>query len=225
MNNTKIDNAIALLKRIETDFSPAAFANSLGAEDMVLTDLIAKAAPTIESFSLDTGRLPEETHKLMRKLSERYPLPIRVYFPDSRDVEADLAAHGFNGFYDSVEARKACCHARKVLPLKRALTDKKAWITGLRRDQAPTRADLAEQQDDVENGLVKFNPLIDWSETDVWNYIREHNVPYNKLHDRSYPSIGCAPCTRAIASGEDIRAGRWWWERPDQKECGLHRRN
>ncbi|WP_394827639.1 phosphoadenylyl-sulfate reductase [Pendulispora albinea] len=222
MGNIKIERTVALLKRIAADFAPAAFASSLGAEDMVLLDLIAKNAPEIEAFSLDTGRLPEETYALIRKVADGFPIRLRIYFPESRDVEAFVELRGINGFYDSVEARKACCHARKVLPLKRALVGKKAWVTGLRREQAATRANLAEQEEDADNGLVKFNPLIDWTEEDVWNYIREHHVAYNRLHDRSYPSIGCAPCTRAIAKGEDIRAGRWWWERPDQKECGLH---
>ncbi|MEW6562575.1 MAG: phosphoadenylyl-sulfate reductase [Pseudomonadota bacterium] len=218
----KIDQTLKLLRDAAVTFAPACFANSLGAEDMVLTDLIAKHQPGIEIFSLDTGRLPQETYDLMQSVRSRYSVPLKVYFPDSAQVEGYLARYGANGFYDSVEARKACCHVRKVEPLRRALAGKKAWITGMRRDQAVTRGSLEASAYDADNGLQKFNPLLDWSNDDVWAYIRENEVPYNTLHDRFYPSIGCAPCTRQVTPGEDIRSGRWWWENPENKECGLH---
>lgn len=198
------------------------FANSFGAEDMVLTDLILSNQLPIEIFSLDTGRLPAETYTLMGEVEQRYGTRLKVYFPESAAVEAYVRKEGINAFYDSVELRKACCQIRKVEPLKRALAGKKAWITGLRAAQAVTRSGLPVREFDAGNGLDKFNPLSDWSEAEVWAYIRLHEVPYNALHDQFYPSIGCAPCTRAIALGEDIRAGRWWWEDPASKECGLH---
>jgi phosphoadenosine phosphosulfate reductase len=213
-----------LLNKVCSQYAPAAFASSAGAEDMVLTDIIAKRFPGIEIFTLDTGRLPEETHKLMQTIGERYAVKIKAYVPDSRDLEQHIREHGVNAFYRSVELRKRCCEIRKVEPLKRALAGKRAWITGMRRDQAASRTALAEEAYDEDNGLQKFNPLIDWTHADVWDYIRRFDVPYNELHDRGYPSIGCAPCTRAITVGEDIRAGRWWWENADGKECGLHER-
>ena len=218
----KIEQVKALLAAAVRDFSPVTFANSLGAEDMVLTDLIAKYQPDIEMFSLDTGRLPQETYDLMQAVRVRYSAPLKIYFPDARSVEAYVEKNGVNGFYDSVENRKACCYIRKVEPLKRALTGKKAWITGMRRDQAVTRGSLEFSAFDAEQGLQKFNPLLDWTNAEVWEYIKQHDVPYNKLHDRFYPSIGCAPCTRSVTPGEDIRSGRWWWESADGKECGLH---
>lgn len=220
--NDKIARAGQLLETVQRDWAPATFANSFGAEDMVLTDLILRHYPGIGMFTLDTGRLPEETHSLMREVADRYGVRVPVYFPEADAVEAYVARHGPNGFYDSVELRKACCHIRKVEPLKRALHGKRAWITGLRRDQAPTRQDLAESEFDAANGLQKFSPLLDWSLSDVWDYLKQFDVPYNVLHDKGYSSIGCAPCTRAITRGEDIRAGRWWWEDPEVKECGLH---
>lgn len=222
----KINNAIALLKRIEQDFSPATLASSMGAEDMVLTDLVARHAPGIEIFSLDTGRLNAETYDLMAKVQATYnPLlttPLQIFAPQAQAVEFYVRKNGINAFYDSVELRKACCGIRKVEPLQRALAGKKAWITGLRRSQASSRAGMAEQEWDADHGLEKFNPLAEWSEKEVWQYIRDNDVPYNVLHDQHYPSIGCAPCTRAIAMGEDVRAGRWWWEDAAGKECGLH---
>ena len=219
----KISQAVALLQRIANEYSPATFANSFGAEDMVITDLIAKNKIGIEIFSLDTGRLPYETYTLMEKSRAHYPgTDFVVYFPDATEVETFDRANGINAFYDSVEMRKACCGIRKMTPLKRALSGKKAWVTGLRREQSPTRTDLTDTEFDQGNQMWKFNPLIDWTEKDVWDYLRSNNVPYNELHDKFYPSIGCAPCTRAVAMGEDVRAGRWWWENPETKECGLH---
>jgi len=222
MLTTKIDAAQSLLRRIAADYAPAAFANSLSAEDMVLTDLILHARFDIEIFSLDTGRLPPETYALMHQVHQHYGLKLKLFYPNHESLEAYTHAHGINGFYASVELRKSCCQIRKVEPLRRALAGKKAWITGLRAEQAVTRIKLPPQQFDEENGLEKFNPLFDWSEKEIWGYIRANNVPYNALHDRGYPSIGCAPCTRAINAGEDVRAGRWWWEEARHKECGLH---
>jgi len=219
----KIEQTLAVLQQATREFKQVVFANSLGAEDMVLTDLIARNGLNIGMFSLDTGRLPAETYDLIQEVGARYPaLPLHVYFPDSALVEEYVAQHGINGFYDSVENRKGCCYVRKVEPLRRALKGNDAWITGMRRDQAVTRGTLEVSAFDADNGLQKFNPLLDWSHNDVWAYIREFDVPYNKLHDQFYPSLGCAPCTRAVTPGEDIRAGRWWWEDPRHKECGLH---
>ena len=220
--NKKIEATVAILQQAVSEFAPVVFANSLGAEDMVLTDLIAKHQVSIQMFSLDTGRLPKETYDLIDEVSQRYTIPLHVYFPDSTLVEDYVVHQGINGFYDSVEKRKGCCYARKVEPLRRALKGRQAWITGMRRDQAVTRGTLEASSFDTDNGLHKFNPLLDWTNKDVWDYIRQFDVPYNKLHDEFYPSLGCAPCTRAITPGEDIRAGRWWWEDPQHKECGLH---
>ena len=212
----------ATLSRIATDFAPAVFASSLAAEDMVLTDLILRAKLPIRIFTLETGRLHKETLGMLDRVREVYGYDIEPFRPDTTAVEAYVAANGLNAFYDSVEMRKECCRIRKVEPLNRALAGNKAWITGQRRAQSATRTELAVQEDDAAHGMQKFNPLADWSEEDVWNYIRSNKVPYNPLHDKGYPSIGCEPCTRAIQPGEDIRAGRWWWENPESKECGLH---
>jgi phosphoadenosine phosphosulfate reductase len=212
----------AILGRIAREYAPAVFASSLAAEDMVLTDLILKAQLPIRIFSLETGRLHTETLDMLRRVRETYGYEIALFKPQAEAVQAYVARNGLNAFYDSVEMRKQCCHLRKVEPLGRALQGNKAWITGQRRAQSNTRADLAVQEDDAAHGLQKFNPLADWSEDEVWEYLRTRKVPYNALHDRGYPSIGCEPCTRAIQPGEDVRAGRWWWENPESKECGLH---
>ena len=211
-----------LLRDVARDFAPAVFANSLGAEDMVLTDMIWSEAIGIGCFSLDTGRLPAETCDLIARAEAHYGQRLAVYAPRHEAVQDFVAGHGINGFYDSVEARKACCHARKIEPLQRALAGKQAWITGLRAAQSPTRDALKTVAFDQANNLVKISPLADWSEREVWVYLRANKVPYNALHDRNFPSIGCAPCTRAVRPGEDVRAGRWWWESPETKECGLH---
>ena len=218
----KTTAAQALLADIAADWSPVTFANSLGAEDMVLTDLIVKTRLPIEVFSLDTGRLPLETYDLIAAVDAHYGLKLKVYFPQSEAVETYVRANGINAFYESVELRKGCCYMRKVEPLQRALAGKKAWITGLRAQQATTRVGLPFREYDDGNKLEKFNPPADWSEKEVWTYIKQNAVPYNALHDKFYPSIGCAPCTRAISLGEDVRSGRWWWESPELKECGLH---
>ncbi len=218
----KAADVVALLRAAVKDHAPVVFANSLGAEDMLLTDLIWREQLPIEIFSLDTGRLPAETYALIATAEKHYGQRIQLVFPRPADVEACVSRYGINGFYDSIEARKACCHARKVEPLQRMLANKGAWVTGLRAAQAATRTGVAPLAPDEANGLIKVSPLANWSEEEVWAYIHAHNVPYNALHDQGYPSIGCAPCTRAIQPGEDIRAGRWWWENPQTKECGLH---
>jgi len=210
------------LAAIAGAFPRMAFASSLGAEDMVLTDAIIRAGLAIEIFTLDTGRLHAETLDVIDRVKARYGYDITVVRPEAAVVEAYVRDHGTNAFYESVELRKACCRIRKVEPLARALAGKGAWITGLRRAQATTRSDLALREDDAVHGIPKFNPLAEWSEQEVWAYLRSHEVPYNALHDRGFPSIGCDPCTRAIKPGEDVRAGRWWWESADSKECGLH---
>jgi phosphoadenosine phosphosulfate reductase len=213
---------LALLQAASSEFKAITFANSYGAEDMVLTDIIMKESLPIEIFSLDTGRLPAETYTLMGEVENTYHTKPVVFFPKHEAVEQYVRTQGINAFYESIELRKACCHMRKVEPLQRALTGKQAWVTGMRAEQAATRASLPTREFDAGNKLEKFNPLSDWTEKEVWAYIRMFEVPYNALHDQFYPSIGCAPCTRAVAMGEDVRAGRWWWEDPQNKECGLH---
>ncbi len=200
-----------------------ALASSLGAEDMVLTDLLLKIDGRARIFTLDTGRLPKENYTVIDKVREKYGKQIEIYFPDGKEVEEMVNRYGINLFYDSVEARKKCCHVRKIDPLKRALSRLDAWICGLRREQSVTRTGVyLFEIDEGNRGIIKVNPLYNWLEEDVWNYIRNHDVPYNELHDKNYPSIGCEPCTREVGEGEDVRAGRWWWESPEEKECGLH---
>lgn len=220
----KIEATAALLKKAVADHDGSiVLANSLGAEDVVLTDLLAKFAPEIPMFVLDTGRLPEETLKLLAEVRNTYAnLQVNVYYPEAADVEAYVQENGVNAFYESQELRKGCCFVRKIKPLQRALSNHKAWITGLRREQSVTRDEIQFEEWDEGNNMHKLNPLADWSEKEIWAYIKANEVPYNALHDQHYPSIGCAPCTRAISMGEDVRAGRWWWENPENRECGLH---
>lgn len=201
-----------------------ALASSFGAEDIVLIDMLVKANPKARIFTLDTGRLPQETYDLLDTIRARYGVEIDIYFPRSESVERMVREHGVNLFYRAVEFRKLCCNVRKVEPLNRALQTLDAWITGLRRDQAATRAGVPNVEWDTVHGRIKINPLASWSWDDIWSYIRQYSLPYNTLHDRGYPSIGCAPCTRAVHPGEDLRAGRWWWEFDSAaaKECGLH---
>jgi phosphoadenosine phosphosulfate reductase len=222
--NAKKGVVLDVLRQAVKEFGAKSitFANSFGAEDMVLTDIILKNELGIEIFSLDTGRLPTETYDLMAETEKHYNTKLNLYFPQAQTVEFYVKNHGVNAFYESIELRKSCCHMRKVEPLQRALKGKSAWVTGMRAAQATTRASLPVREFDESNKLEKYNPLSDWTEQEVWAYIRLHNVPFNALHDQFYPSIGCAPCTRAIAAGEDVRAGRWWWEDPANKECGLH---
>jgi phosphoadenosine phosphosulfate reductase len=218
----KSAEVLTLLKNAVAELKIISFANSFGAEDMVMTDIILKNQLDIEIFSLDTGRLPTETYDLMAEVENHYSTKLNLYFPQAKTVEVYVKKHGINAFYETIDLRKDCCHMRKVEPLQRALKGKKAWITGMRAAQATTRVSLPVREFDEANKLEKFNPLSDWTETEVWAYIRMFSVPYNALHDQFYPSIGCAPCTRAVAIGEDVRAGRWWWEDPSIKECGLH---
>lgn len=235
-NETKNLDASALLRWAATTFSgddataagessaepPLTLASSLGAEDQVLTHMIGSSGVSIPVFTLDTGRMFAESYDLIERTRAELGVTIRPYFPDAEAVEQMVADEGPNLFYRSVDLRKRCCHVRKVEPLRRALAGKRAWITGLRRAQSVTRAQLGPVEWDEQNGLYKISPLVDWSEDDVWAYIRTHRVPYNALHDQGFPSIGCAPCTRAVAPGDDPRSGRWWWELPEHRECGLH---
>ncbi|MEN9315196.1 MAG: hypothetical protein RIS35_1589 [Pseudomonadota bacterium] len=218
----RIDDATRVLREAVGAHRSVAFATSFGAEDMVLLDLVDRLELKVDAFTLDTGRLHEETYALMDATRRRYRTPVRVMFPDAAQVEAFVATHGINGFRDGIDARKACCRIRKLEPLARALQGHDLWITGLRREQSPTRAAVEVLARDHANGLMKLNPLADWTSRDVRDYVAAFSVPVNALHDQGFPSIGCAPCTRAIAPGEDERAGRWWWEQPLQRECGLH---
>jgi len=217
-----LERTIARLDAIARDFSPAVLANAFGPEAMVLTDLIARHGFDIDVFSIDTGRLPDQTHELAHNVRERYGPVVTMVGPDPARVQDWVARNGPNAFYEGVELRQECCALRKVEPLTRVLEGKRAWLTGLRREQSTTRSALPEAEWDSGHGLQKFNPMVDWSSEQVWNYIRDLTVPYNALHDKGYPSIGCAPCTRAIRPDEDVRAGRWWWEQDTVKECGLH---
>jgi len=220
-NLTTVDMVTWALER----FGPRiALACSFQAEESVLIDLMHRVrGADFRVFTLDTGRLNQETYDCMDAIRERYGIQIEVFFPDSNGVEKMVRENGLNLFYNSVELRKLCCGVRKVEPLNRALKGLDAWMTGLRREQAVTRADVRRIELDEDHGnIIKINPLVDWSYDDVWDYIRRKSVPYNRLHKQGYPSIGCAPCTRAVKPGEDLRAGRWWWENPNAKECGLH---
>lgn len=210
------------LERIAAEFSPAALASSLQAEDMVLTDAIARLRLPISVFAIDTGRLHADTLALIAQVKARYGIVIERIEPRTDAVAEYVRFHGRDAFYASAELRHRCCEIRKVEPLARALAGKRAWISGQRRGQSTSRAELAEQQFDVVHGLEKFNPLAAWSDSDVWDYIRVHEVPVNRLYAEGYRSIGCAPCTRPVLPGEDVRAGRWWWESDGKKECGLH---
>jgi phosphoadenosine phosphosulfate reductase len=196
--------------------------SSFGAEDQVLTDMMLRIDSRASIFTLDTGRLPDETYTVMHETNLKYQVKIKAYFPKATDIEDLYKKQGVNGFYDSIDNRKACCAARKIAPLKRALKGLDFWITGLRSAQSVTREEMELFEFDETNNVIKVSPLKDWSEEDVWAYIESYRVPYNKLHKLGYPSIGCKPCTRPVKEGEDIRSGRWWWENPEHKECGLH---
>lgn len=197
------------------------YASSLGCEAVVLTDLIASLGPAIDIFTIDTGRLHEETHRLLEKLQRRYSNRIRVVHPDGFALERLVARRGVNGFYGNVEARLECCRIRKVEPFKRAIAGFPAWVTGIRRRHSDDRAEGQAIAWDAEHGLYKVSPLLEWTDEEIWEYIRSHELAYNQLHDQGYPSIGCAPCTRAVRVGEGFRAGRWWWEQTASRECGL----
>lgn len=201
-----------------------ALASSLGAEDQILTQMITSISTNIQIFTLDTGRLFPETYELIDRTSKKYKTNLKVYFPKSEAIESMVEKKGINLFYESIENRKECCFNRKIEPLQRAFKNLEAWICGLRADQSVTRTDIDIVEWDNNNNILKINPLAKWKEEDVWNYIDEKGIPFNPLHKKNYPSIGCQPCTRAILPGEDIRAGRWYWENPDTKECGLHKK-
>lgn len=214
-----------ILSYFITEFNEKiALSTSLGLEDQVLTHMAHAIKPHLKIFTLDTGRLFPETYDLIDRTSKKYKMNIQVLFPNSEEVEKMVAEKGINLFYDSINNRKECCGIRKLKPLAGALKELDAWITGLRRDQSVTRNEMNVIEWDDLNDLIKINPLINWSEQDVWDYIHRHNIPFNPLHKKGFASIGCQPCTRAILEGEDIRAGRWWWENPDTKECGLHQK-
>jgi phosphoadenosine phosphosulfate reductase len=222
--DTRLAACEALLARIVREYPSAALASGFGAEGMVLIDVVSRLGLPIRVFTLDTGRLPQETYELMARVRDRYGIAVETYFPETESVERFVREHGPNAFYESRENRRRCCAIRKTEPLQRALAGASAWVTGLRRGQGVTRRDVEIEEFDDVHGLLKFNPLAQWSDDDVWTYLRSRSVPWNALHDRGYPSIGCAPCTRAVETGEDARAGRWWWEQPQHRECGLHRR-
>ena len=219
-----VQDTRALLELALRDHKDVVYSNSLGAEAMVLTDIIATHAPDIEMFTLDTGRLHDETLALLDRLERRYQRRIQVFYPDARHIEKYVSDNGINGFYLGVDERQSCCHIRKIEPFKRAIAGRKAWVTGVRREQSAERALGEAVAWDERYGLWKISPLLDWAEEDVWEYIRARNLPYSALHDKGYPSIGCAPCTRPVESGADPRSGRWWWENADSRECGLQPR-
>jgi phosphoadenosine phosphosulfate reductase len=218
----KVAELERLLGRVAREHAPAALASSLSAEDMVITDAILRDGLGVEIFTLDTGRLHAETLNVISAVRERYGYDLKVFRPDPAAVADYVSSFGRDAFYQSVDLRKRCCHIRKVEPLERALAGKRAWITGQRRAQAVSRTELNVEERDSARGIVKLNPLADWSEDDVWQVIRDRDIPYNALHDEGYRSIGCAPCTRPTIAGEDPRAGRWWWEIHEARECGLH---
>lgn len=220
----KVDETRALLTQAARDFGHIAYSNSLGAEAMVLTDIIWSSNLPIDIFSIDTGRLHQETHALLDRIQRRYGKRIQLYYPDAARVAAYVRQHGLNGFYNGLDQRLSCCQIRKVEPFRRAIAGRKAWITGVRRQQSTTRAQGESIEWDLTYSLYKVSPLLEWTQDDVWAYIRAYQLPYNPLHDKQFPSIGCVPCTRAVKPGEDSRAGRWWWENSDSRECGLQPR-
>jgi phosphoadenosine phosphosulfate reductase len=223
-HTAKVSGSIELLQRSVQEYGKVVYSSSLGAESIVLTDLIWTHAPEIDLVTLDTGRLPEETLALIERLERHYKRRMKIYYPDAADLQSWVQKNGINGFYNSLEQRQGCCVIRKVEPFARAVVGYQAWVTGVRHDQSAARAFNKPIELDARYGLQKISPLLAWTEAEVWDYIRTNKLPYNPLHDRNYPSIGCAPCTRAIEPGEDPRAGRWWWENPESRECGLQPR-
>ena len=222
--NSSIKTAQEALKWASDNLHPkVAKASSFGAEDVAMIHMMIQINPKFRFFTLDTGRLPPETYDIMDKIKKTYDIDLEILFPDAKEVEEMVRTKGINLFYESVENRKLCCEIRKVHPTERILKTLDGWITGLRRDQNKNRKSVKMFEIDWQHdGILKINPIIDWTWQDVWNYIKENNIPYNKLLDEGYASIGCAPCTRALKPGEDLRAGRWWWEKEEHKECGLH---
>ena len=213
-----------ILKWALKEYHPkVALASSFGAEDIVIIDQLLKINSNARIFTLDTGRLHQETYDVMDAISEKYGIKIEVFYPRTEAVEKMVREYGMNLFYKSADLRTLCCKVRKVEPLNRAISSVDVWITGLRREQAPTRSSIAKVEiDQSHQDKIKINPIADWSSDKVWSYIKGHKLPYNKLHDKQFPSIGCAPCTRSVKPGEDPRTGRWWWEQASAKECGLH---
>jgi phosphoadenosine phosphosulfate reductase len=224
----RVQASVSQLSAALTEFKNVCYANSLGPESMVLTDLIwgpsSAALSGIEIFSIDTGRLYPETYDLIERVQQRYGRALRIYYPDAGELEGWVGANGINGFRDGIDQRRGCCVIRKVEPFRRAVSGHAAWVTGIRRAQSAGRAMAAPVAWDGEYGLHKVSPLLEWTDKDVWEYIRRKGLPYNVLHDKGFPSIGCAPCTRAVQPGQDPRSGRWWWERSESRECGLHPR-
>ncbi|MXV14710.1 phosphoadenylyl-sulfate reductase [Hufsiella ginkgonis] len=198
------------------------FSTSFSWEDQVIAHMILAAKLPVKIFTLDTGRLFEETNYVWSRTNEQYQTRIEAYYPDGKSAESFVSAHGPNSFYESLENRKACCYIRKVEPLRRALAGNELWITGLRAEHSPERENLPQIEWDEGNNIIKYHPILHWSTEEVKSFIYEHGIPYNTLHDKGFVSIGCAPCTRAVRPGEDFRAGRWWWENKETKECGLH---
>ncbi len=220
----RAEDSISQLRAAVAEYRNVCYASSLGAESVVLTDLIWEAVPQIEIFSIDTGRLFPETYDLIERLQQRYGRTIRIYYPNAAELEGWVGENGINGFREGIEQRRACCAVRKVEPFRRAVSGRGAWVTGIRRGQSPSRATAAPIEWDGMYGLHKVSPLLSWSGEEIWSFFRKKRLPYNRLHDSGLPSIGCAPCTRAVQPGEDARSGRWWWERAGARECGLHPR-
>jgi phosphoadenosine phosphosulfate reductase len=221
----RVEVSVSQLSAALTEFKNVCYANSLGPESMVLTDLIWGSGQEIEIFTVDTGRLYPETYDLIERMQQRYGRALRIYYPNAAELEGWVGANGVNGFRDGIDQRRGCCAIRKVEPFRRAVSGRGAWVTGIRRAQSAGRASAAPVAWDGEYGLYKVSPLLDWTEKEVWEYIRRKRLPYNSLHDKGFPSIGCAPCTRAVQPGDDQRSGRWWWERSESRECGLHPRH
>ena len=220
----RAQDSISQLRAAVSQYKNVCYANSLGAESMVLTDLIWGSVPDIDIFTLDTGRLYPETYDLIERVQRHYGRKLRIYYPDTAQLEQWVGNNGINGFRDGVEQRRGCCAVRKVAPFRRAVAGRAAWVTGVRRGQSASRALAAPTEWDADYGLYKVSPLLEWTERDVWDYIRDRRLPYNRLHDIGYPSIGCASCTRAVRPGEEERSGRWWWESDATRECGLQPR-
>lgn len=220
----KAADAACLLRAAVRDHGRVVYASSLGPEAAVLTDLIFKHAPQIDVFTVDTGRLPESTLELLERIERRYQRRIRVVFPEAQRVQNYVIDHGINGFFKGLAQRQACCHIRKVEPFQRAIVGYNAWVTGVRREQSAERAGVQALEWDARYRLQKVSPLLGWSAAEIWSYIRQEKLPYNPLHDAGFPSVGCAPCTRAVEPGQDSRSGRWWWESPESRECGLQPR-
>lgn len=224
LQNSFLNNDVFyILRKLANEFpGQVIFSTSFGYEDQVITDLISKSTQDVSFFTLDTGRLFNETYSVWSRTLEQYNIKIKAFYPDKKQLQTFITEKGPNAFYESPELRKKCCYIRKVVPLKKALEGKAIWITGLRAEQSPERQSLQQFEWDEANQVIKYHPLLQWTFEDVKNYVRQHHVPYNSLHDKGFVSIGCAPCTRAIREGEDFRAGRWWWEDNSKKECGLH---